>query len=166
MSENRWYFLLNLVGGVAVLGGYVLALRPILVRTTAYGEPSPRVFGASTPVVCFQRRLDIWSPLPTGSGRLGRLCGFVRVRPSGHHASACRLVTAALWMPTWWAWTIKQSGCFWPIQGLLAVTGLTSLALPVTLRALNPPNNDFTWWLSWVWPVWSSVSGVGCTDLA
>ena len=147
MSENRWYFLLNLVGGVAVLGGYVLCIEahsgqndrlwgdiPEGVRGVYTGCMFPAAIGYLL-AFAYWVRAD-WKALRFRTGPAFRIVMVLH---------AVFLVTAALWMPmTWWALDHQAQWLFWPIQGLLAVTGLTSLALPVALRALvNPPSQRF-----------------------
>ena len=147
MNENRWYFLLNLVGGIAVLGGYLLCIEAHAGQNDRlWGEVPEAVRGAYTACMfpaaagylvafAYWVRAD-WSTLRFRSGPAFRQVMILH---------AVFLVTAALWMPvTWWALDHQMQSLLWPIQGLLAVTGLSSLAFPVALRALvDPPNARF-----------------------
>ena len=149
------FFLINLVGGVAVLGGYVYGL------STHPGEG--KLLWGDVPEAV--RPIYTACMFPAAAGYLVSFAYLMRsnwseLRIKNKSATQRILVihilfltTAALWMPvSWQALDNAQPSLFWPIQIILLITGLGSLAIAWLYRQFdNPPHP--TWARRCFWAV-------------
>ena len=147
VNYNRLFFVLNLLGGLGVLGSYAVGLQahwgqnellwggiPESVRGVYTACMFPAAFGY---LVCFAYLLRAdWEKLNFASGPAGR--SLLRLH-------LLFLATATAWMPlTWLALDHQVTALYWPIQGVLLVTGLSALGIWRSLfRLVDPPNPRF-----------------------
>ena len=143
VNYNRLFFVLNLAGGIGVLGSYAVGLHahwgqnallwggvPESVRGAYSSCMLPAALGY---LVCFAYLLNSdWKALNFSDGPAGR--SLLRLH-------LLFLATAAAWMPlTWLAIDHQMTALYWPIQGVLLVTGLSALAIWRSLfRLVDPP---------------------------
>ena len=145
--DKRLFFLLNLVGGIAVLGGYAYGIW------THFGE-GHRLWGGIPEAI---RPTYTTCMFPAAVGYLVSFAYLMRVdwaelrigsKPARNRLFVLHsifLTTAAMWMPmTWHALDHGVPSLFWPIQVVLLVTGLSSLAIAWTYRQLTEPPRP-TW---------------------
>ena len=147
VNYNRLFFMLNLAGGLGVLGSYAIGLQahwgqnqllwggvPESVRGVYSSCMLPAALGY---LVCFAYlvRAD-WTKLRVEEGPAGR--SLLRLH-------LLFLATATAWMPlTWLALDHQVTALTWPIQGVLLVTGLSALGIWRTLgRLVDPPQPRF-----------------------
>ena len=147
VNYNRLFFVLNLLGGLGVLGSYAIGLQahwgsnallwggiPESVRGVYTSCMFPAAFGY---LVCFAYLLKAdWSSLRFEDGPAGRT--LLRLH-------LLFLATATAWMPlTWLALDHQVTHLFWPIQGVLLVTGLSAFAIWRSLfKLIDPPSPRF-----------------------
>jgi hypothetical protein len=150
-QKNMAFFLLNLVGGIAILGGYWVGLE-------AHSGEGDKLWGDIPESV---RPMYTACMFPAAAGYLVSFGYLVRAdwdqlrfetRPAWSLLFGLHILflsSASLWMPmTWAALDGGLSWLLWPIQGLLAVTGLSCTAIAVSYRRLiDPPR-----------PRWARVS--------
>ena len=151
--NNGGFLLLNVVGGVAVLGGYWLGID-------AHSGENDRLWGEIPESV---RGVYSFCMFPAAFGYLVSFAYLMKAdwsqlrfasRPAAGALWALHsvfLLTAALWMPlTWSALDHGTVSLYWPIQVLLLVTGLCSAGLVLSLRSLiDPPHPRQARWAQW-----------------
>lgn len=150
------FLIVNLVGGVAVLGSYAYGL---LTEPALRG----RLWGGIP---------ELWKPLYTvnmflaaGGYFFFTIYFLIRALPSGAHyfgrlgfewiiiLYAALLLSAALWMPfTFSMLKAPSDGTWLAVRSVLAVTGIASVALLVSLFASDGERSD--------WLFWAAVAGL------
>jgi len=135
------YLVLTVVGGLAVLGSYVYAWQDADQGELLWGTTPESVRGIYT-LCMFPATLGYLVPFayflatPWEDLRIGGQPIFERL-------SSINLVflgSATLWMPmSWAALDAGNQALFWPIQGVLAVTGASALAFTLLLARLDGP---------------------------
>ena len=162
MSQSRWKLLIiNLVGGVSVLGSYAYGL---LSNPDIRGQ----IWGGVP---------DSWQPLYTVSMFLAAAGYFAftyfvffRVDPERAQLGSARglgrfnllytliLLPSALWLPlTFEMVKAPSAGLWWSICLVLWVVGIASLALLVAILKVQSPGADRVRWIGVVGCVLFSV---------
>ena len=150
------FFIVNVVGGIAVLGSYAhgllteVALRPKLWG----GVPEAwrllytvNMFLASGGYFFFTAHF-LMRALPSGALFFNRL-GFEWII----FLYATFLISSALWMPlTFSMMKVPSDGTWFAIRSVLTVTGIASVTLLVSLFASNAERGD--------WLFWAAVAGL------
>ncbi|MEC7242557.1 MAG: hypothetical protein VXW32_15090 [Myxococcota bacterium] len=147
VNYTRLFFVLNLIGGLGVLGSYAVGLQAHWGQNELlWGGIPESVRGAYTScmfpaalgyLVCFAYLMKAdWEDLRFRNGPAGR--SLLRLH-------LLFLATATAWMPlTWLALDHQVTALYWPIQGVLLVTGLSALGIWRSLfRLVDPPNPRF-----------------------
>ena len=150
------FFIVNVVGGIAVLGSYAhgllteVALRPKLwggVPETWRPLYTVNMFLAAGGYFFFTAHF-LMRALPSGALFFNRL-GFEWII----FLYATFLISSALWMPlTFSMMKVPSDGTWFAIRSVLTVTGIASVALLVSLFASNAERGD--------WLFWAAVAGL------
>ena len=150
------FFIVNLVGGIAVLGSYAhgllteVALRPKLwggVPETWRPLYTVNMFLAAGGYFFFTAHF-LMRALPSGALFFNRL-GFEWII----FLYATFLISSALWMPlTFSMMKVPSDGTRFAIRSVLTVTGIASVTLLVSLFASNAERGD--------WLFWAAVAGL------
>ena len=150
------FFIVNVVGGIAVLGSYThgllteVALRPKLwggVPETWRPLYTVNMFLAAGGYFFFTAHF-LMRALPSGALFFNRL-GFEWII----FLYATFLISSALWMPlTFSMMKVPSDGTWFAIRSVLTVTGIASVTLLVSLFASNAERGD--------WLFWAAVAGL------
>ena len=150
------FFIVNVVGGIAVLGSYAhgllteVALRPKLwggVPEAWRPLYTVNMFLASGGYFFFTAHF-LMRALPSGALFFNRL-GFEWII----FLYATFLISSALWMPlTFSMMKVPSDGTWFAIRSVLTVTGIASVTLLVSLIASNAERGD--------WLFWAAVAGL------
>lgn len=150
------FFIVNVVGGIAVLGSYAhgllteVALRPKLwggVPETWRPLYTVNMFLAAGGYFFFTAHF-LMRALPSGALFFNRL-GFEWII----FLYATFLISSALWMPlTFSMMKVPSDGTWFAIRSVLTVTGIASVTLLVSLFASNAERGD--------WLFWAAVAGL------
>ena len=150
------FFIVNVVGGIAVLGSYAhgllteVALRPKLwggVPETWRPLYTVNMFLAAGGYFFFTAHF-LMRALPSGALFFNRL-GFEWII----FLYATFLISSALWMPlTFSMMKVPSDGTWFAIRSVLTVTGIASVTLLVSLFASNAERGD--------WLFWAAVTGL------
>ena len=144
------FFIVNVVGGIAVLGSYAhcllteVALRPKLwggVPETWRPLYTVNMFLASGGYFFFTAHF-LMRALPSGALFFNRL-GFEWII----FLYATFLISSALWMPLTFSMMKVPSDVIWlAIRSVLTVAGIASVALLVSLFASDAERGDWLFW--------------------
>lgn len=136
------YFVLTAIGGAAVLGGYAYGLSTHAEQADLLWGTIPESLRGVYSLFMFPAALGYLVPFayflvsPWEELRLGG-------RPIFQPLLSINIVflgSAALWMPmSWAALDTSNQALFWPIQGVLAVTGASALVFTLLLARLEAP---------------------------
>ena len=150
------FFIVNVVGGVAVLGSYTHGLlTEVALRSKLCGEVpeawrqiyTVNMFLAAGGYFFFTAHF-LMRALPSGALFFNRL-GFEWII----FLYATFLISSALWMPlTFSMMKVPSDGTWFAIRSVLTVTGIASVALLVSLFASNAERGD--------WLFWAAVAGL------
>ena len=150
------FFIVNVVGGIAVLGNYAhgllteVALRPKLwggVPETWRPLYTVNMFLAAGGYFFFTAHF-LMRALPSGALFFNRL-GFEWII----FLYATFLISSTLWMPlTFSMMKVPSDGTWFAIRSVLTVTGIASVTLLVSLFASNAERGD--------WLFWAAVAGL------
>ena len=150
------FFIVNVVGGIAVLGSYAhgllteVALRPKLwggVPETWRPLYTVNMFLAAGGYFFFTAHF-LMRALPSGALFFNRL-GFEWII----FLYATFLISSALWMPlTFSMMKVPSDGTWFAIRSVLTVTGIASVTLLVSLFESNAERGD--------WLFWAAVAGL------
>ena len=150
------FFIVNVVGGIAVLGSYAhgllteVALRPKLwggIPEAWRPLYTVNMFLASGGYFYFTAHF-LMRALPSGVLFFNRL-GFEWII----FLYATFLISSALWMPlTFSMMKVPSDGTWFAIRSVLTVTGIASVTLLVSLFASNAERGD--------WLFWAAVAGL------
>ena len=140
--------LLNLIGGVAVIGSYILGLRGVRARKSSGAESRK----ASDPSTRSQ-----WSFRPSGTSP-SSTCSSYAWTLTGDRGRPLRvqyfypifcliLIPSAFWMPLTNLYADAPAAGTWTgIRVVLFVVGLASIALAWALFTLRPRNRGKAYW--------------------
>ena len=150
------FFIVNVVGGIAVLGSYAhgllteVALRPKLwggVPETWRPLYTVNMFLAAGGYFFFTAHF-LMRALPSRALFFNRL-GFEWII----FLYATFLISSALWMPlTFSMMKVPSDGTWFAIRSVLTMTGIASVTLLVSLFASNAERGD--------WLFWAAVAGL------
>jgi hypothetical protein len=163
-KQKLWLIIINVLGGVSVIGSYVLGiLTHDDAGTVLWGNVPPSMQSLSTawmPVAVlgfFAFTGYLLFVLAVDEARVGKRLDY-RVF---HWIYLGILAPSALWMPLTFA-MIEQpsSGLWWAISLVLIFVGLASLALIAALLALKGPRKGWTYWLAVIGAIGFSVQTV------
>ena len=150
------FFIVNVVGGIAVLGSYAhgllteVALRPKLwggVPEAWRPVYTVNMFLAAGGYFFFTAHF-LMRALPSGALFFNRF-GFEWII----FLYAAFLISSALWMPlTFSMMKVPSDGTWFAIRSVLTVTGIASVTLLVSLFASNAERGD--------WLFWAAVAGL------
>jgi hypothetical protein len=150
------FFIVNVVGGIAVLGSYAhgllteVALRPKLwggVPEAWRPVYTVNMFLAAGGYFFFTAHF-LMRALPSGALFFNRF-GFEWII----FLYAAFLISSALWMPlTFSMMKVPSDGTWFAIRSVLTLTGIASVTLLVSLFASNAERGD--------WLFWAAVAGL------
>jgi len=140
--KTATYFVLTAIGGTVVLGSYAYGV-------TTHAEQGELLWGTIPEAI---RGVYTLCMLPAALGYLVPLAYFLASpweelrlggRPIFQRLLSTNIIflgSSALWMPmTWAALDTGNQALFWPIQGVLAVTGASALVFTLLLARLEDP---------------------------
>ena len=153
MHPKRWAMLLiNVVGGIAVLGSYVQGLRAHPAGGDALWGGVPRgirplytagMLLAALGYLAFTYFLFFC--LDANEARVGRSLGYGVF----NWLYVGILLPSTFWMPLTWLMVERPSAGLWlGIRGVLALVGLAALGLVVALLSLHPREPRWAYWLA------------------
>lgn len=149
---QRWIFLaINVVGGVAVLGSYAVGIAGHPGETDKLWVEVPTAW----------RPLYQLNMIPSAIGYLVAFF-YIMTRPPEalrifgtrgygtlNAIFAAFLIASTLWMPlTWRAIDGSIPVLFWPIQGVLAIAGVCSLAMFAAVLTMEPKSESHSFRLA------------------
>jgi len=136
------YLILTAMGGAAVLGGYAYGLSTHAEEQDLLWGTIPEAIRGAYTLFMLPAALGYLVPFayflasPWEKLRLGGRPVFQRLLS----INIVFLGSAALWMPmSWAALDTGNQALFWPIQGVLAVTGASALCFTLLLARLEAP---------------------------
>jgi hypothetical protein len=152
--------LINVIGGIAVIGSYVLGLRGSSGTDVLWGgvpgniRPIYTVSMVISAIGYFAFLNLLLLRVDSKKVTVGRRFGYSVFYP----IFCLILIPSAFWMPLTNLYSGEPSGGSWAgIRVVLFLVGLASIALAWAVFTLRPRNRDWTWWAALVGSCWFAV---------